>query len=85
MTLSICSIIAVYPCLSYILPTVKATRLSYNVHDRVIYSVIFTSIFRRMGSKLDAYCGLMTVAPFACLLIDLRSIFVAMCFKKLVT
>lgn len=47
--------------------------------------MILTSIFRRMGSKFDPYCGLITVVPFACLLIDSRSTFVAMCFKKLDT
>lgn len=55
------------------------------VHTRMIYSVILTSIFRRIGSKFDPYCGLMTVVPFAWLLIDFRSTLVAMCFRKLDT
>lgn len=63
----------------------EVIRVLSIVHVRVVHSVILTSIFRRIGSKLDPYCGLITVAPFAWLLIDLRSIFVAMCFKKLVT
>lgn len=64
---------------------VKVIEVLCIVHVRVIYSVILTSIFRRIGSKLDPYCGLVTVAPFAWLLIDLRSISVAICFKKLDT
>lgn len=44
------------------LPVIGST---YVLHDWVIYSVILTSIFRRMGSKFDPYCALITVVPFS--------------------